>query len=133
MATTLFTHKTGHGTLFQCPHCFGRFKQNKTRQRHLKRCHPDPDQPKEKEGLVDELETSKFNPSSYDDIGYHCSECNEWFAMKSFLMTHKKAHGPENTCTYPGCRASFKNKFTLNKHKKRVHIFTQVNGKFFNN
>ncbi len=53
---------------------------------------------------------------------YKCSECNKFFQAKWRLREHKKCHGPQNPCHYPGCNASFKSYRTLITHKRRVHF-----------
>ncbi len=58
----------------------------------------------------------KVTPSSI-----FCSECGEWFDNIT-MEAHKKAHGPQYTCNYPGCIASFKNPATLENHKRRFHM-----------
>ncbi len=68
----------------------------------------------------------KYLFSAEEDQGdkitdYKCSECNMFFQAKCALTNHKKTHGPQYPCDYPGCNISFISCRTLIEHKRTVH------------
>ena len=102
-----------------CPLCFTMFVEKFSRDRHVRKMHSDDES----------IESSEVNAISVPPCETEkCTECGKHFKHTTSLNRHMKTHQEtQESFNCDLCCKNFQRKYTLFKHRERVHNLHNVN------
>ncbi|CAD5124634.1 DgyrCDS12902 [Dimorphilus gyrociliatus] len=123
-------HQVVHSTEkpFKCPYCNAEFKWKNSYGRHKKLVHD-----KLKRGLSESTKTSVSGKTESNfDSPFNCKDCGKVFQTHHYLKVHRVVvHSALKPFVCSICNASFKWKYSFERHQRLLHGATNRNTEQF--